>query len=286
MMNNESLTLIATLGGQPQIVTLTLDLLLERGERIDQVVVVYLAGNPRYQQAFRRLGGEFPGDRYAGRSIHLRGAAVRRGSELPAEARTALEVEAVRVTFFDLLADLKRQGRRVHLSLSGGRRILALAAMGAAIQHLTPADSIWHVFTPPDVTETLRQTEAMHLPPNSGASLIQVPFVPWAAYFPALRPLLEQPSDQTARAAWLAPDERALCQAAWEKLTPRQQAVLAQIAMGRTRQQAADQLRVAPSTIDSHIKAIHAVCRAAWPEGAHIDSAFLRARFGPFLNLV
>jgi CRISPR-associated protein Csx14 len=58
--------LVTTMGGQPQIVTFTLDALRRRGEAIDQVVVVYLAGAKRYQRAFQQLSAEFAGDRYDG----------------------------------------------------------------------------------------------------------------------------------------------------------------------------------------------------------------------------
>jgi len=57
-------TLIATFGGQPQIITFTMDLLLAMGQEIDQVIVVYLASSQRYQDSFRKLAGEFPGDQY------------------------------------------------------------------------------------------------------------------------------------------------------------------------------------------------------------------------------
>jgi CRISPR-associated protein Csx14 len=52
-------TLVATLGGQPQIVTFTLDLLLKRGIPISEVVVVHPAASPRIQQSLERLNAEF-----------------------------------------------------------------------------------------------------------------------------------------------------------------------------------------------------------------------------------
>lgn len=69
-------TLVATLGGKPQIVTLTLDLLLKRGISIYEVIVVYPAASPRIQQSLARLHAEFVSDRYEfeGRTliIHFR----------------------------------------------------------------------------------------------------------------------------------------------------------------------------------------------------------------------
>jgi len=61
---SDQTTLVATLGGQPQIVTFTLDLLLAQGETIDQVVIVYPASGLRYRESYRRLAGEFAGDLY------------------------------------------------------------------------------------------------------------------------------------------------------------------------------------------------------------------------------
>ena len=52
-------TLITTLGGQPQKVTFLLDLLLARGEEIDQVAVVYISSYQRTQNAIQLLRQNF-----------------------------------------------------------------------------------------------------------------------------------------------------------------------------------------------------------------------------------
>ena len=261
--------LIATLGGQPQIVTFTLDLLLARQERVDQVVVVYLPGHERYQQAYRQLTGEFSGDRYrfegSERPLRLRSQPVRRGEQPLVEVSRPEEIEAVRQVFTELLADLKQQGFRVHLSLSGGRRVMALTALAAAMQRLTPADRLWHLYTPPDLTEAARGGALLHAPPGSGLRLVEVPFVPWAAYFPGLRPLLEG-KPAALQAAWLPEEERQRCHKAWQQLTPRQQEVLRQIAAGQSRSQAAQRLSISPATFDTHRKEIIRRCAQAWGE--------------------
>jgi len=287
---NESTTLIASLGGQPQIITFTLDLLLALGERIDQVVVVYLGGSPRYARAYRRLAGEFAGDKYAGRPCHLRGLAVRAGNTPLAEARTPLEVEAVRAAFYGLLAELKGQGQRIHLSLSGGRRIMALTGLAAAMQHLTPADRIWHLYTPPELTQAALEGQILHAagkPESEAPSLIAVPFVPWAAYFPGLRPLLDQPAQAGPALAfgWQDPADRERCRQVWQALTPRQQDVLRRLAAGDSREQAALRLGIRITTLDTHRKAILARCAQAWEAepGRRIDLQFVRQQFAPFL---
>ncbi len=284
---NESTTLVATLGGQPQIITFTLDLLLERGEAVHQVIVVYPASNPRYRQAYQKLAGEFSGDRYRDLPCHLRSAPVQHGSEAIEEARTPQEIEAIRHTFYDLLSGLKAQGERLHLSLSGGRRIMALTALAAAMQHLTPADCVWHIYTPPELTEQARAGEIMHAPTDSGLRLISVPFVPWGTYFPGLRPLLESnPAD--LRGGWQDEAERERCQRTWQALTRRQRDVLRCLAEGLTRDQAAVELGVGITTIDSHRSAIFRKCADVWGNDANqrIDLHFLIIHFTPFLHNV
>src|SRR5574340_788989 len=68
--------LLATLGGQPQVVTITLDLLLQRNIPISEVNIVHPAAPPasRTGRAVERLNAEFLGDRYQpdGRIIHFR----------------------------------------------------------------------------------------------------------------------------------------------------------------------------------------------------------------------
>src|SRR5271157_1893648 len=56
--------LLATLGGQPQVVTFALDLLLQRNIPIREVIVIHPASHPGLQQAITCLNAEFVGDRY------------------------------------------------------------------------------------------------------------------------------------------------------------------------------------------------------------------------------
>lgn len=56
MTLNQPVTLIVTLGGQPQVITFALDALLAQGEAISDVYVLHLSfANPRTRQAWQRL---------------------------------------------------------------------------------------------------------------------------------------------------------------------------------------------------------------------------------------
>lgn len=282
-MKPDPSTLIATLGGQPQVVTFTLDLLLAQGEQIQEVVLVYLASSPRYYQSARLLAGEFAGDRYQQRAIHFRSVPVQWGDKKLEEVRTRSEVEAVRATFFQLFATLKAQGRRIHLSVTGGRRIMSLLALSTAMHHFTTEDQVWHLYTPDEIAQKANGGAFLHVSPEEEVHLIPVPLVPWGSYMPGLRPILGT-SMQEMRAQVQDPAERDRCRRVWDALTPRQQDVLTQLAYGHPREQAADHLAIAITTLDSHKTEIFRHCQFTWQEeGVKIDIQFLRERFKPFL---
>ena len=290
-MSETPSTLVALLGGQPQVVTFLLDLLLARGEKITRVVVLYLASNLRYQDAFRKLAGEFVGDRYGGRECHLRGAALRGHAGELDDIRDNHDLEFARQEIQRLLADLKAQGHTLHLGLSGGRRAMGFLLLSAATQYLTPFDSIWHIYTPSELAEQARDGALMHAPtdrPEQQVQLIQVPFVPWMSYFPGLEPLLKQSAQQVGenRRFWLDHTERARCAQVWDALSRRQRDVLAAFAAGQSRQEVATALSIALSTVDTHREAIVQECSKAWSleEEVRFDAFFFRERFGPFLE--
>lgn len=276
--------LVATLGGQPQVITFTLDLLQAQGQRIDQVLVVYLASNTRYQEAFRKLSGEFPGDQYRGRSVHLRPVPIKLGAKTLEFIRQPEEVEAARRTLFQLFRDLKTQQQRIHLSITGGRRMLSLLALSTAMRHFTTEDRAWHLYTPTELRKQAEDGAMMHLPPDSGTHLIEVPLVPWSVYLPGLAPLLGESPGEIRANGWQDGHDRDRCQIVWDAITPRQREVLRELALGHTREQAASHLTIAVTTIDSHKTEILNQCRLAWSnEEGKFDVQFLRERFKPFL---
>ena len=73
-------TMLATLGGKPQVVTFTLDLLLQRNIPISEVIVIHPeASQPRLKHSLNRLNAEFVGDtyRFDDRTIHFRSHVLR-----------------------------------------------------------------------------------------------------------------------------------------------------------------------------------------------------------------
>ena len=275
--------LIASLGGQPQIVTFTLDALLARGIRPQVVETVFPGGNARYHDAHRRLAREF--EQYGPyRGLRYQAYALndRSGRPLP-DLLTDDDLDAAWERVRERVQHWKRAGHRLHFSITGGRRALGIMLYAAAMTYGSSQDRVWHIYTPREWLPRVRDGARMHLPPGT-VRLLSVPFVPWTAYFPGLRGLLEASPEAVRRA--LAPDleegDRQRCEMVWRRLTPRQREVLQALATTETRAQAARALGMALSTLDSHRAAILRAARAAWP-GERVDLRFLRRVFRAWL---
>jgi CRISPR-associated protein Csx14 len=287
MMPQTSTVLVATLGGQPQVVTFGLDLLLAQGVPVDEVAVLHLAG-PRYRRAYRRLAEAFPGDRYGERAIHLRGVPVQREGRALDEIRDTADADAVWRTVHELIATLKARGLRLHLLLIGGRRLMALMAVSAALLYLEHGDRVWHLYTPDAMAEAACDGALLHVPADAGVQLIEVPLVPLGAYFPGIRPLLSASPAEViaARTRWLDEVEQARCQAVLSRLSERQAEVLRAFAGDLTPGQVAERLAVTLKTVDSHKTVILAECRIAWnlPEAERLSYHWLREKFGRYFG--
>jgi CRISPR-associated protein Csx14 len=283
-------TFVATMAGGPQIVTFAIDELLRQGELIDEVITVHLSppADPLSGQALAKLAAEFSDDHYAGRPCRLRFFPIRRGVERLDDIYDEATANVAWSAVHELVASLKAEGRRLHVCIAGGRRILALLAMSAAMLHFDHQDRLWHMYTPAAFLERARDGAIMHARPEDGVRLILVPLMPWGAYFPGLRALAQATPAQViaAQTRWLGETERARCRAVVERLTPRQLDVLRTLAAGQTPQEVAEKLDISLKTVDSHKTAILGECRVAWslPEEVWLDYHFLRDKFGPLLD--
>lgn len=280
----ESTTAVVTLGGQAQVVTLTLDALLSAGETFDTVLVLHLAPDqPRIARALAQLTAEFADGRYGDRPVAWRHQTLQAaGSPLPAIC-SGSEAEAVWTQARDLLSALKSAGQRLHLCVAGGPRLLALTLMSAAWLHCDHRDRLWHLYTPPEFLAQAREGAILHAPPEVDVRLIPVPLVPWGSYFPALReltqPLVSAPGP-------LPPPDARPCTAAWAQLTQREREVLEMLASGLLPQEAAAALGITLKTLDTHKTKILAECRVAWdlPEATRLTYHFIREKFAPWLT--
>lgn len=245
---------VTTLGGQPQVVSLTIDALLARGILIDEVVVVHLAlDNPRYRAAQEQLAHEFQDGCYA-RRIRYVPLLVRHGGRPVIDLDNEHALDAALATFDELFTDLRRQQAIIHLCLSGGRRLLGHLAVSVAQQHFSYTDCLWHLFSPDDVREQTHDGLRMHLDDMMRVRLIRVRLPGLPASRAAANPL-PPPLD---------PAEYRRCQQVDELLNQRPRQVLRAFARGLTPQQVADELCIALGTVNDHKTTILDHCRNIW----------------------
>lgn len=290
-MSQVESVMIVTIGGQAQVVTFALDELLRKGTLIQQVIVIHLTPRTRSnrtKKALDQLSTEFAGNLYAGRPCHLQFLPLRRNGQRLDDIRDEAAANVAWSAVYELVADLKAQGRHLHVCISGGRRMLALLAMSAAMLHFDHNDRLWHMYTPQDLIERARDGAILHVEPEEGMRLIQVPLMPWGAYFPALRMLTgASPLDAVAtQIQWMDAAEQARCQRVVTQLTSRQLDVLRAFAAGQNPQEVAESLCVTVKTIHAHKTVILSECRNAWelPDDVRLDYYFLREKFGRYFQ--
>jgi CRISPR-associated protein Csx14 len=275
---------VATLGGQPQVITLALDLLRAQGMVMDEVIVVHLAPTtPRYGQALQRLYAEFADDQYAGQPCRFRPLPVQLRAQTIADLDNETAVNAVQTTFRRLFQQVKQQDAIIHLCPTGGRRLLGMLAFSAALFSFDEADRIWHVYSPDAIRKQMDGGALMHLPPTPEVQLFRI-------YVPTWGPVLPLPpeSDTPTVVAWQqqmqATEQQDRCRQVWDALTLRQRDVLRAFADGLTPQEVAERLHIVLGTVNDHKTMILQECRNVWdlPPDERIDYHWLREQFALF----
>ncbi len=274
--------LVATLGGQPQVVTFTLDLLLEKGFPISEVFVLHpRATSPsRLYRSLLRLNGEFTGRNYPGarHPIHFHSRMLELDGAPINDINDDTHADGTLDTIHRLIGDLKRQGYHIHLSISGGRRLMALLALSVAVFNFDRHDHIWHIYTPEALQEQAHEGAIMHAPPGS-VTLLQGPFITLGAYMHD--PTRSFRSAQEEQRLQLEAQERSRCAEVVKKASPAQLKVLQAFAKGLKTQQVASELNITVATVHAHKTVLLDLCRAAWniPTHEHLDYHYLYVKF-------
>ncbi|MBI2863668.1 MAG: CRISPR-associated protein Csx14 [Chloroflexi bacterium] len=195
--------MVATLGTEAQVVTITLDLLLERKQRIEQVVVIHTGGEA-IRLAVDRLAAEFNAGVYAG--VGMRAVAVTGPGGIVEDFRTEWEVSELLPTLYREVGAVKRTGGLVHLCVSGGRKVMAVGGMVVAQLLFGEDDRLWHLLSEGWQPGGKRN---MHLGATDQARLVPIPVLRWTDSVMTLRGLAElaDPLEAIRRQATLAKSE-------------------------------------------------------------------------------
>jgi CRISPR-associated protein Csx14 len=290
-------TLLATIGGQPQVVTFTLDLLLQQHIPISEVHVVHPATShdPRMERSLHLLKNEFPDDRYAnGQIIHFYSHVLHHDG-LPLEEITdEASADDVLNTMHTLILALKERHCIVHFSISGGRRLMPLLSLSAAILSFEHEDRMWHIYTPPPVLKRANDGALMHVSPEDNVRLIPVPLARLSADVRSQLAASHLPETDHPSARDIIRAQEEMAEAVeWEhcdhvirQLTHRQFEVLQAFAHGLHPSEVATRLSISAPTVSTHTTVLLSLCREAWSikTRERLDYRFLQLKFGKHLK--
>jgi CRISPR-associated protein (TIGR02584 family) len=280
--------LVATLGGQPQVVTFTLDLLLRRGIPIGEVMVIHPASSPHLQPSLERLRAEFVDDSYLfdgqSRTIHFRRKVLNHYDAVIDDIIDETTANGTLDTIGELIRGLKQEGYVIHFSISGGRRLMAFLSFSAALLYFDTPDELLHLYTPEHLKIEVDRGSLMHLSPGNGQCLIDVPFA--RAVQPLLSSILNRRPSATIQTQreQMKQEEEQRCTQVINGLTEKHRQVLRALARGLHPNEAAEELGIKPSTISSHTNTIYRECRNAWnlPDTIQVNYLFVHARFASY----
>jgi len=277
-------TLVATLGVEPQVVTIALDRLLLEGFPIDEVVVVYTS-NSRVEAAWNVLDAEFGAGVYPG--LRLRGAPVLAGEGPVEDFRHSGHLRALLGTLYREVRAVRENGRSVHLLVSGGRKVMGIMAMVVAQLLFGPEDMAWHLITegwqPGD-------TRRLHLAFDEESRLVAVPVLRWKEAATLVRTVAEL-DDPAEVVAWY---ERLTSRAREREkqhflrhwLSPAEFQVVRLACQGLDNEGIARALCKSRQTVANQLRAVYDKLREwlGYPEGG-VDRNLLIALFAPYFAL-
>jgi CRISPR-associated protein Csx14 len=187
--------LVATLGTQPEVVTIALDLLLDVGVAVEKVFVIHTAASrpgDRMEDSLRTLRREFMGRThysYRGgepRRCELTWVQLEAEGRLLDDVRSERDARAVLSTLFNIVRKLKMERYVVHLSIAGGRKSMSVYGMATAQLLFDSQDRLWHLFSSP----TFEAQSLMHPQEPGDAQLVRIPVLPISTVFPGMVTLL------------------------------------------------------------------------------------------------
>ncbi|AEG14066.1 CRISPR-associated protein, Csx13 [Desulfofundulus kuznetsovii DSM 6115] len=283
--NHRAGILIATLGVEPQVVTITLDHLLSGGEAISEVVVIYTE-TPRVREALRIIEGEFQGAVYPG--IQLRAVPVTSTDGPVLDFCTDRDLRALLRTLYVEIRCARQAGGMVHLCISGGRKVMGILGMVVAQLLFGPEDRVWHLITEGWQPGADRR---LHLPPGEKVWLVPVPVLRWSEAGTLVRTVaeLEDPAEVVAWHEKLSRATRIKRQ--WEFierwLTRAEREVVRLACRGLDNAAIAAALFKQEQTVANQLRGVYEKLRdwLGYPDG-NVDRSKLIAEFAPYFALV
>ena len=166
--------LIATLGTEPQGVTWILDWLIEHGYPIRELLVLHTQSDV-VKPALEKLDAEFElAKTYP--ALCYRREVIRDDSGPIRDLASEQDAWAFLRTIYRAIRRARQASRVVHLSLTGGRKTMAVYAMVAAQLLFSEHDRAWHMISDVHWSGTEKR---MHPSPSDRFQVVPVPVIRW-----------------------------------------------------------------------------------------------------------
>lgn len=277
--------LVATLGVEPQVVTITLDLLLSGGWMISEAVVIYTK-TPRVREALRVIEEEFQRAAYPG--IRLKAVPVASAEGMVGDFCTGEELQDLLRTLYVEIRRARQTNCVVHLCVSGGRKVMGIMGMVVAQLLFGPEDCAWHLVTEGWQPGAGRQ---LHLTPGKGVQLVPVPVLRWSEAG-ALMQTVAELKDPAEVVAWHEKISRAGQLKRQREfiehwLTRAEREVVRLACRGLDNAAIARALFKREQTVANQLRGVYEKLREwlGYPEG-NVDRHRLIAEFAPYFTLV
>lgn len=247
---------MVTLGIEPQVVTLTLDALLANSFKITRAYVLHPnPQNPQIKHALAQVNKER--GFYAAKSIKFSFVPIKEGNHYPTDFVTERDVTLGLKVLYSTVVNLKRQGYRIHLSISGGRKVMTAMGMVVAQLLLDENDRVWHLLS----ENRVLQSKSMHIQDPNDVILVPVPILRWSLLPSTVNELLvwSDPYKAIQRQRQIQDQQRwQLLNSFWQKLMPSEREVLkALIQYGETVNDLAKRLNKKPKTVRNQLQSIY-----------------------------
>ena len=268
--------LIATLGAEPQVVSLATQCLLARGLDMQTVVVLHTAARKApISTALPTLEGTF-----AAQS----GWPCLKSVALPLDdVLTPDDMEVFAAALFDEIKRWLSVDAQVHLLLAGGRKPMAMMGMSVAQMLLGPEDHVWYLYS----DDALRASGRMTMKEGDEAELIEVPLSRNAPAPPRFTRAFQANTPAEARSALVREQQRRLAHFVETELTPAEREVAALVAQEvLTVNEMAARLHKAPKTVSNQLNSVYSKLESAFgllPDKG-VKREFLRRELGAYFS--
>lgn len=250
--------LIATLGTEAQVVTLSLLELARLGYAVQEVVIVRTSGSTAtIREALDRLDEAFDSDprlrRYTYRHALLQGE---RGAIN--DITTAGDAEGTFNSIYQLVRRYKLDGYRIHLNVAGGRKPMSIYGMVTAQILFDEADRLWHLVS----GEALVKSRRLFPEPGDAFSLVPIPVIRPTDLPPGQSRVIQAatPHDAIREQEQLRQDQR-LELFLSSQLTRSERAVIEGLARGLSNREIASRRNVKLNTVEKQINRIYSKWR-------------------------